>query len=587
MFFPKPFGSFAAGHVARYALISISGSVVLATPLGLRAQQTDSHLDEIVVTGNILEMPRRRLGTAVSVISGSEMQLRGYDSLADVLRTQPAIGVSNFGGIGKTTTLRVRGEEGYRTLLMIDGVKALDASAPQVSPSFDSLLSTGDLQRVEVLRGPQGFIYGADAGGVVNVITRTGAGPFAGRIGFEGGEFGTRTFDASAAGGGDVGDYYIAVTDLETDGFNARPSDDVLIDDDGADNTTVHAKLGWNASDNLRVQFVARDIDASTRFDGCFHPVDFIIVNECSSTNEHTTYRLSAEHSAGQLSNRFGYSEVDIKRGDFAGAISSFATSGTLGRLEYTGSYQPNDVTTFVYGLDLQTEDIVSGGTADERNQDGYYFEYQGEFNEAFYLTLGTRYDDNDDFGSATSTRVSAAYVQALGSGRTLKYRASYGTGFRPPSIFEVGYNSRPGVFPPASDVTLVEEKSKGYDLGIEYDTVNGLHFEVTYFDQEIENAIEFDLVSFSGYLQDSGVSTSKGIEIATRVPLGERLELLANLTHNDTKDPNGDPRLRRPELLANFGVSYTTSDDSLSFIANLRASRDAVEVGFGVLDDY
>ena len=85
--------------------------------------------EEIVVTSSIIPMPRRQIGTAVSVIEGTDIQLRGYEGLADVLRTQTGIGVTNSGGPGKSTTLRIRGEEGYRTMLMIDGVKAVDPSA--------------------------------------------------------------------------------------------------------------------------------------------------------------------------------------------------------------------------------------------------------------------------------------------------------------------------------------------------------------------------------------------------------------------------------------------------------------------------
>src|SRR5690606_40926730 len=95
---------------------------------------------------------------------------------------QPGIGVSNSGGTGKFTALRIRGEEGYRTVLLIDGVKAVDPSGTQAVPTFESLLVTSDVERVEVLRGPQGFIYGADAGGVVSVLTRRGSGAPGARV---------------------------------------------------------------------------------------------------------------------------------------------------------------------------------------------------------------------------------------------------------------------------------------------------------------------------------------------------------------------------------------------------------------------
>src|SRR5690606_36280261 len=204
------------------------GALAAASEVG--AQARSDLLEEVVVTSSIVPTPRRQIGTAVSVISGPEIELRGYTSLADVLRTQPGIGVSNSGGRGHSTALRIRGEEAYRTVLYIDGVKAVDPTADRVAPAFDGLLTTGDLERVEVLRGPQGFMYGADAGGVVNVLTRTGAGDLGGRVGVEYGRFGTRKLEASVAGGGDAGDYFISVTDLETDGFNAQSADTVLMD---------------------------------------------------------------------------------------------------------------------------------------------------------------------------------------------------------------------------------------------------------------------------------------------------------------------------------------------------------------------
>src|SRR5690606_1487572 len=148
--------------------------------------------------GNRRHVERRR-DAALWVLDGGEMALRGYHSIADVLRTQPGISVTTSGGQGKTTSLRSRGEEAHRTLLVIDGVKSIDPSSTQAQPVFDSLLTTGDLERIEVLRGPQGFMYGADAGGVVNVITRRGEGDLDGRIGIGLGPVDTRKLDGSVA----------------------------------------------------------------------------------------------------------------------------------------------------------------------------------------------------------------------------------------------------------------------------------------------------------------------------------------------------------------------------------------------------
>jgi vitamin B12 transporter len=576
-------------------------AVAIATALcGLTTVPVVSHAqsasterpEEIVVTSSMLPTPKRQIGTAVSVIDGAAIELRGYDSLADVLRTQPGIGVSNSGGPGKSTTLRIRGEEGYRTLLVIDGIKDLDPSAPQVGPTFDSLLTTGDMERVEVLRGPQGFMYGADAGGVVNVITGRGADDVGGRLSLEGGELSTRKLAGSVSGGGDTGDFYVSVTDLETDGFNAHITDNVLRDKDGADNTTLHAKLGVNATENVRLQFVARNVDASAQYDVCFDPVTFAGSNDCVATTDQKTYKVSAETSSGDFANTFGYSNVDIARDNLTNGVSAFASQGSVDRFEYTGSYKPSDTLALVYGIDLQKEDAVdsSNGTLSQ-NQDGYYAEYQGSFNDTFFLTIGARYDDNDDFGTHTSGRASVAYVQELSGGNSLKYRASYGTGFRAPSLFEVSYNDRPfAVLPAAAATSLREELSQGYDLGMEFDAAGGLHVEVTYFDQDIEDAIDytFDANTFDdGYVQSLGTSNSKGIELGLDAPLGKHWAFIGNWTNNDTETAEGQPRLRRPKNLGNLGLQYMSESAAFRFVANYRLSRDAIDFGGTPLDDY
>jgi vitamin B12 transporter len=161
------------------------------------------------------------------------------------------------------------------------------------------------------------------------------------------------------------------------------------------------------------------------------------------------------------------------------------------------------------------------------------------------------------------------------------------GTGFRPPSLFEVAYNRGPFAFPPASGVTLVEESSLGYDLGLEYEGAAGVHLEITYFDQEIEDEIFFDLTGFSGYLQSLGTSTSKGVEIGARAPLGERWEIVGNWTNNDTGDTANEQRLRRPKNLGNIGIEYASADAKLRFAANYRLSKDSIDIGGVALDDY
>tara|TARA_B110000977_G_scaffold170542_1_gene221349 strand:+ start:935 stop:2833 length:1899 start_codon:yes stop_codon:yes gene_type:complete len=559
----------------------------------------NSALEEVIVSASRIEIPLRQIGTSVSVISGEEIQLRGYNSLTDVLSTQPGIAASNAGGLGKTTSLRIRGEEGYRTLMMIDGVDISDPSGTQVGPRLESFIASNDIEKVEILRGSQGFIYGADAGGVINIFTKTGEGELGGSVGLEAGRYGTQQIDASVSAGNDSGDFFIAVTDLESDGFNSRLSDNISPDVDGAENTTIHAKLDWNATEDLRIQLVVRDIDAEAEFDNCFGGAPlFNSTNDCTSETKQTTAKLAGTYDIGDFSHHLAYAETDITRDNFSDGAFSNGSEGEIDRAEYMASYRFSDTTTVVAGVDLEEEIVSSNfGLDADREQLGVYVEFNGEIASNWFFSAGVRNDDNDDFGNYTSGRLSSAYVMDFDDGSSIKYRASYGTGFRAPSLYEVDYNALSGTGV-ASD--LAEETSSGYDLGVEYYAANGLRLELVYFNQEVEDAIEYqylgDPITFAtiidGYVQLDGASQSEGVELVLEYPITEDVAILGNLTHNETEDPNGDTRIRRPELVGNIGLKVSALDKDLNIIVNYRVARDAVDRDFSTggtinLDDY
>ena len=128
-----------------------------------------------------------------------------------------------------------------------------------------------------------------------------------------------------------------------------------------------------------------------------------------------------------------------------------------------------------------------------------------------------------------------------------------------------------------------------GHESSFEFDAANGLHFEITYFDQDIEDAIvySFDSNTFDdGYLQSQGTSNSKGVELGVYAPFAEQWAFIGNWTNNDTATATGQQRLRRPKNVGNLGISYTAMGNGLRFIANYRLSKDAIDFS-GSLPDY
>ncbi|WP_347330338.1 TonB-dependent receptor plug domain-containing protein [Marinimicrobium locisalis] len=560
------------------AIIAVSTAApVMAQTLETTPVTGEAPDQTLVVVASRTEMPLRQVGSSVSVLDEQALKTLGTPSLADALRTLPSVAISNTGGMGKASSIRIRGEEGHRTLVRIDGVDISDPTTTQPSAQVQHLLNS-NIARVELLRGPQGMMYGADAGGVLNITTdQVTQGRKAG-VSLEAGRYDSRKNSGFIGGGGERGDFYLSAAQVDTDGFNAfhqeNPGEETLTDDDGYENTTVHARGGWNIDPQLRAQLVVRDTDSTTEIDRCGFPT----INDCVGYFDQQNLRGSLTHSTTEGENTLAYSQTDVERANYAGGEVSYDTEGSIAKWELNGNVTLSETHSLVYGAEHRQDEVNELG----REQQGAYLEYQGAYAERVYLTAGIRQDDNEDFGGHTSYRVSAAYLFPKLSHGVVKLKSSVGTGFRAPSLFEIDYNRSQN----NTDLApLNQEESLGMDVGIEYLGDEGVHLEAVLFDQTIDHEIYFDLVSYSGYLQSEQSSESRGLELIGQWPLSDRWQLNSNYTYVDAEAEDGSPRSRQPKHLANIGLRYTPTSD-WTIALDWRTARDRYE-GDVQLDDY
>ncbi|MCB1703757.1 MAG: TonB-dependent receptor [Halioglobus sp.] len=559
-------------------LLALTG----VSALGVHAE---NKLEETVVTSSRVEMPLREVATSISVITGEEIQLRGFSSVANTLRYEPAISVTSNGGAGSTTEVRIRGERGYRTQVYLDGIDITDNSSPQAGPNFANLL-TGGIDRIEILRGPEGLMYGADAGGVINMYTATPQAGLSGGLEAEGGRYGTQQYGGHINGGTEIVDGTLMAERFETDGYNTLSTDTVLQDDDGYKNTTLHGRAGWNISDTLRAELVARTVDGKNNYDNCFNSEIGARSDHCENDYTQDAGRVALTHSGVAFSNSLSYNASKTDRKFYTDGVNDYRYRGELQQLEYLGNWKRSDTLQLVYGAELQKDSSNDGFSDEERDQEGYFLEYQGGFADSVYLTAGARYTDNEDFGTKTTYRTGAVYLVEAGDGE-IKFKGTYGTGFRAPSLYELAYNTGPYAYAPAQDTTLEAEESKGYDIGAGYYANAGWYVDLVYFDQKIDNEIYFDLVDFSGYLQGDGESSSDGIELTAETMIGEMVTLTGNYTYTDTQDYTGEQRLRTPKNMGNIGIILRPWDGRLEVSLNYRISRDSADESSGSVDDY
>ena len=550
-----------------------------------------AQLNTLVVTASRIETPLSQVGSAITVIDRDEIENRGHTAIIDLLRTQPGLSATNSGGRGKVSAIRVRGEESFRTKIKIDGVEISDPSGPQTLPLLEHLVVSGEIERIEILRGPQGLIHGADAGGVISITTRTPTPEFSGQFATEAGRYDTTQVSGFITDSDEHGGYFLSFTDQASDGFNAATAD-TSGERDGYDNITVHGKLSRQITDHLSAQAVIRDVNANSEFDQCGFPAS----NDCESAYDQTIARLAITHDHPIRNQQGAVTFSDIDRADSNDGSQSFLTKGKTVKFEYLNTTPLNDHTQLLLGGDHETQSVLdTSGTTMERHQLGLFGEVQAALTSDFTLTGGLRHDQNEDFGEHNSLRTTAAYLRPISENRfvhsgLIKYRASAGTGFRAPSLFEIAYNGGPFAFGEAAATDLQEEKSRGFDFGFDYLADSGIEFSLTYFDQQIQDEIFFDLTNFSGYLQATGETQSKGTELNFLLPLTESVSLSGNYTYNETKTFDNQQRIRRPRNAGNLTVQAQATP-RLQLLANVRASRGTIDETFSTgrlpLDDY
>jgi vitamin B12 transporter len=559
----------------------LSLSLAVAGTLAGAPLAAQEKLEEIVVIASRVETPLREVGASVSVVALEEIELRGYPTVAQLLRTQAGVSVSNSGGAGKQTALRIRGEDGFRTLVLIDGVDVSDPTAPQVGPLVENLTTGSEIERIEVLRGPQGFIYGADAGGVVQVVTRRVPSGVEGQLGLESGRYGSQKMNAFIAAGNQKFDGFFSASDWSTDGFNSIV-EDVQGDADGYSNTTLHGKFGWNPSKDLRVQVVLRDIDAVNQYDVCYNE-QFERIHDCTGELAQSTGRIALDHTAGDFSHHVAFSSSSMARDNFSGNYLAFGTKGASKKVEYVARVKASDAVAVVFGGDTEMERVhVMDGDDLSRYQLGMFGEFQFSLDDRIFFTGGVRYDENEDFGEHLSARLTSAYLLPAGDKGILKLRASAGNGFRAPSLYEVTTNRNAIVVMPE----LKEESSSGYDLGLEYYRDSGLNAQLTWFEQSTEDEIIYDMQNWTGYLQADGRSHSKGVEVQFSLPIANWAQLDTVFTRNLTQTALDQTRIHRPGKTANMSL-YLYPAESLVILLNNRWESDVLDVDRQPMESY
>ena len=543
-------------------------------PSGQAAGQEIEQLAEIVVSASQVPLEAKAVGSSVTVITADEIERKQARVVSDLLREVPGISVHRSGTVGAITSVRIRGNESGHTLVLVDGVKVNDPSGLLGSFDFGPLL-TSDIERIEVLRGPQSGLYGSDAiGGVVNIITRRGRGPAAAHASVEGGSFGTVNAAAGIRGSGDRYHFSAGATNFRSSGISlvAGP------EKDGYRNQTYNAKTGLELADDLELELFARYVKARVETD---NPAETPPDTRDKTDSAHTTGRARLKyslfdggwkHALGVAGHRTERTFLDART--FSGDATLDEYDGERMRLDYETNvfFETSGTVDATHNVTLATErekDSVKHGQRPRDSREHTYrarssvtnyshsAEYQLGILDQLFLSGSVRYDDNEHFKDSTTLRLAAAWLLEESGTR---FHGSYGTGVKNPTLSQLY-----GRWGPNPD--LKPEKSKGWDLGVEQKLLERrLSLDVTYFNNRPTNLIQWHdqgTADFAddGYANVEGTSRIRGVELTLRAKPVEGMSLSAQYTYTRAKDADGRPLRRRARRIASANLGYDFLD--------------------------
>ena len=521
---------------------SLVASLLLATTNLFSAQS----LETITVTSATNSTQSIKDVTSnIDIITKEDIEEKHYSSVVDALNTIPGISFTSNGSFGASSSVYLRGNDSKRILVLIDGIRYNDITGLSGAP-FEHLM-IDDIEQIEVVKGAQSGIWGADASaGVINIITKSAKTGTHGNASVEYGSFDTKKYGMNLSHKTDK--YYLkgSVYKTDTDGYSSflvkksspnygKRGNELGLEEDGYKNLTSSLKAGYNFDDSNKIDISHTIVDADNNFDGTSG-------DSLNTANTKDQFSMVSYENK----NNFATTDVSVKRSDFDREYYYPATNSTSyfdGIVNEYGlktniPYQ-NDNAFVLLGTDYKTFEHKNELNEKYDNK-AVFITNSNKFNDSkTIITESLRKDAYDKFDNKTTGKVGVKqYIW-----NELNVSSNYGTAYNVPTLYNLYsiYGSK----------DINPESSKSYDLGVEYQGISA-----TYFHTKIEDMIDFDTNTYK-YGNINGISTLKGYELAYKKDVLEDTFLNLNYTSLNTEDNNGQELARRAKEQVGFGVDY------------------------------
>jgi vitamin B12 transporter len=518
--------------------------------------------EPVVVSATRFDIPLDQSPASVSVIWSQDLDQKQIERVSDALREVPGLAVVQTGAPGQLTSVFTRGLNSAHTQVLLDGIPINQGLAGQ----FDfANLTTDNIDRIEIARGPQSTIYGPRAlAGVVQIFTKQGSGPPGITVSEEGGTY--DTFRETVASDGKVGDfdYSLGASRLDTD--NARPNNAYR-------NTSVITDVGWSPNEQARIGGLFAYSESETGNPNTIfapRPVDhfltekwFVAPHVYLQVTDWWEHKLIIDHDNERQVNNPNQDGLTPQSTPFTGATRALFQRTTI---DYQNQLHATSWLTLTSGFFYNRIDA-----GEERPFALFGPKFISDFTteiagfgeatvniENLLLAAGGRIDSFNDFGNVWTYRVASSY-KIPKTDTTL--HASVATGFSPPSSQDKIFRFNPNPSQPLPP--LQPEKDFGWDAGFEQRLWNRrVTVGATYFHNDLSNVI-----GFNGLFEtlNLGAAETQGVETELRATLFSNLTLRASYTYLEAEktdnaniaQPQGSRLPRRPRNEVYVSGSY------------------------------
>ncbi|MHB0970557.1 MAG: TonB-dependent receptor plug domain-containing protein [Thermoanaerobaculia bacterium] len=545
-------------------LVSTLLTLLFVCPLAAADPEPVAFRDEIVVTASTSPEELDATPASVTVIDAYDIEARHARDVADVLREVPGLAIARSGSAGKATSLFGRGGNSQHTLVLWNGV---EINNPYFSGYDWGRFTATGVERVEVVRGPFSSIYGSDAvAGVVNILTVPNSSGIA--VDAQAGSHGLRNAAANASWLSGPFTLAATVERREDDGWSAN--DDFAQD-------AFSAIAGWRRGDfTAAIQARVTSYELGIPFNSSADGTAIVPSLQRRQDGSERQIAIPIRDTVGRLAWEVVLSE-SARNDDFDDpadpwGITWSQTDSTTRRAQ-ARVRAATPIGTVTAGGEYEratVDDVYSLGTNlddSKRSSRSWFVEDRVGFDVAdgrIELSAGIRHDDFDTFGARQSPRVAAAWLRG-----SHKVRASYGEGFRAPSVGELYY-------PWSGNTELEAETSRSAEAGYDYYFANDGVASATLFHSRFDDLIVFDNASFR--FANIGRARSQGVELSVATTLREGLIVSGGYTYTDTEeDATGEPLLRRPRHSGSASVAWSHGAVRSSAVFIYAGTRDDV----------